>query len=370
MKFSRNDKLIGAAVTIAAILTIVIVLVLVPTGKEKPKPTQPTESTTASTTTSAPTETTTAEVTTKPAPQVEYNIQNSIILQGTSAMEMYGISEPSLKSYAAILNSLAEKCPTVKVYSLLAPTQVELYGPEKYRTGNRSQKKGISIAYSNMNDKVTKVDAWSELAKHTDEYLYFRTDHHWTARGAYYAYVAFAKQAGFTPQPLNAYKAGKIDGFVGTMYGFSGKAQVLKDNPDYIEYFMPLNNATGQILGVGADGSLTGQNRTLKIVNPDATNYAGTFIQGDQALIKIVTEKKNGKKIMLVKESYGNCFAPFLTENYEEIYVLDPRKDGVNNMSLPTFLTQNGITEIIVLNYTLATSNKYFKEPMTAIINK
>jgi len=286
-------------------------------------------------------------------------------------MEMYGISESSLKSYADIISTLAERCPDVRVYSLIAPTQVEFYGPENYRTGNRSQKKGIQIAYDFMSDKVIKVDAWSSLAQHTDEYLYFRTDHHWTARGAYYAYLAFAAQAGIdNPQPLDKYESGSVDGFVGTMYGFSGKAQVLQDNPDTIEYFMPLNNAKGEILGVNGDGTLSGNNYSLTIVNPNAGNYAGTFIQGDQALEKIVTENKNGRKILLIKESYGNCFAPFLTESFEEIYVLDPRKDGVNQMSLPSFIKEMGITDVIALNYSLATSNPTIKNSFSKIVSQ
>ncbi|MBE6835238.1 MAG: hypothetical protein E7515_03185 [Ruminococcaceae bacterium] len=371
---TKREKIIGLAVALVVIAVIAVIIAKIPKAEKKPeKTTEPvstsqTVTSTTETTTEKPTET---EVTTADIPDVEYNIQNSIIIQGTRAMEMYGISESALESYADIISTLAERCPKVKVYSLIAPTQVEFYGPEDYRTGNRSQRKGIQIAYDFMSDKVIKVDAWSSLAQHTDEYLYYRTDHHWTARGAYYAYLAFAKAAGIeNPQPLDKYETGKEDGFVGTMYGFSGKAQVLADNPDYIEYFMPLNNAKGEILGVGGDGSLTGNNQSLMIVNPNAGNYAGTFIQGDQALEKIVTDKKNGRKILLIKESYGNCFAPFLTEAFEEIYILDPRKDGVNQMSLPSFIEENGITDVIALNYALATSNPTIKNSFSKIVNQ
>ena len=374
---TKKDKIIGLVVTLIVIAVVAIVIIKLPAVEKKPEPTSETESTTeiitttattTETTTEAPTET---EVTTQKIPEVKYDIQNSIIIQGDRAMEMYGISETALKSYADIISTLADKCPDIKVYSLIAPTQVEFYGPENYRTGNRSQRKGIQMAYDFMSDNVIKVDAWSSLAQHTDEYLYFRTDHHWTARGAYYAYLAFASSAEIeNPQPLENYETGKTEGFVGTMYGFSGKAQVLKDNPDYIEYFMPLNNASGQILGVGKDGSLTGENRSLLIVNPNADDYAGTFIQGDQALERIVTDNKNGRRILLIKESYGNCFAPFLTESFEEIYVLDPRKDGVNQMSLPTFINDMGITDVIALNYALATSNPTIKNSFSKIVNQ
>ena len=374
---TKKEKIIGLLVSLIVIAVVAIVIIKLPSAEKKPEKTTESQTqiqttsetqTTLTTTTEPPTE---PEITTAQIPDVEYNIQNSIIIQGTRAMEMYGISESALEGYAEIISTLADRCPGVKVYSLIAPTQVEFYGPEDYRTGSRSQKKGIQIAYDFMSDNVIKVDAWSSLAQHTDEYLYFRTDHHWTARGAYYAYLAFAKAAGINnPQPLDKYETGREDGFVGTMYGFSGKAQVLADNPDYIEYFMPLNNAKGEILGVGGDGSLTGDNYSLSIVNPNAGNYAGTFIQGDQALERIVTDNKNGRKILLIKESYGNCFAPFLTEAFEEIYILDPRKDGVNQMSLPKFISDNGITDVIALNYALATSNPTIKGAFREIVNR
>ena len=372
----RKEKILGLIAALVVVIVIAVIIVAIPSVEKREKPTEPTttETTTVTTTTETTTESTeppTTEVTTAEIPDVEYNIQNSIILQGDRAMEMYGISETSLKSYAKIINTIAKKCPSIMVYSLIAPTQVEFYGPEKYRTGSRSQRKGIQIAYDAMNDNVIKVDAWSSLAQHTDEYLYFRTDHHWTQRGAYYAYLAFAAQAGIeSPRPLDKYETGKTEGFLGTMYGFSNQAQVLKDNPDYIEYFMPVNDASGEILGINSKGKLTGENRPFKVVNPDATNYAGTFIQGDQAVERIVTSNKNGRKIIVIKESYGNCFVPFLTEGFEEIYVIDPRKDGVKQISLSGFAEDMGITDILVINYSFATSNGAFKEPFAAIVNR
>ena len=66
---------------------------------------------------------------------------------------------------------------------------------------------------------VDKVKAaYPEIAAHTNEYLYFRTDHHWTARGAYYAYRAFANTAGFTPVEINSLRTGKLSPFLGTLY--------------------------------------------------------------------------------------------------------------------------------------------------------
>ena len=71
--------------------------------------------------------------------------------------------------------------------------------PLEFHTGSHSQKDMISSAYSQMTDDIIKVDIYSKLAERTDQYIYFRTDHHWTARGAYFAYVAFCEAKGIDP---------------------------------------------------------------------------------------------------------------------------------------------------------------------------
>lgn len=167
------------------------------------------------------TEPTTSSVGIGVQPIGEYSLNGYIVVTGDAAMEMYSIASTKLKEYAASANNLASKIPSSKVYVMLAPTRMEFYGPEEYRTGSHSQQMGISTAYLALNPEVTGVDAYSEIARHTDEYEYFRTDHHWTARGAYYAYKAFCESAGLTCTPLDSFQSGKLDDFVGSMYRYT-----------------------------------------------------------------------------------------------------------------------------------------------------
>lgn len=285
-----------------------------------------------------------------------------IIMVKDRAMEMYAANKSQISSYAAAVLRLVDKVPNAKVYNLLAPTAIEFYSPEEYHTANHSQKKGIQMAYDAMGSKVIGVDAYSKLAQHTNEYIYFRTDHHWTARGAYYGYLAFAEAAGLTPKPLESYQTGRIDGFVGTMYGYT-QSQVLKDNPDYVEYFLPQTKAEGKRYSSAAmsDG------RELRIVTTDvsAGNKYLAFIQGDNPLVKITTANQNGKRIIVVKESYGNALVPFLVENYEEIYVVDPRRI---DMDLPAFINQHQIQDVLMINYTLIPGNKTYMSALNKLI--
>ncbi len=321
------------------------------------------ESTTADPTTMP----TTTAPTTEAARTEEYGIVNYILLMGDAGMEMYSVAKQKLTDYGTTVAKLAQTVPEVRVFALLAPTRIEFYGPEEYRTGSHSQKRGIEIAYAAMGDKVVRVNAYDSIQAHTQEYLYFRTDHHWTARGAYHAYEAFCAAAGLpAPEPLSAHETARLDGFVGSMYRYT-QSEKLKNNPDYVEVFYPTVEASGQFYSTPAmnDG------KNLRIIstkiNDPASKYMA-FIQGDKPLIKMTTNVENGQKILLIKESYGNAFAPFLLENYSEVYVLDPRQEGVQGMNLPQFLRDNGIQNVLFLNYMMAPSNSKYMKPLTAMI--
>lgn len=376
MKMTRSKKILGTVELVLAAAILLSAVIFAPPYQAAPaetdvpetqQTTQPPVSVPESTTAAPTVETTTAAPTTEAARAEEYGIVNYILLMGNAGMEMYSIAKQKLTDYGTTVAKLAQAVPEVRVFALLAPTRIEFYGPEEYRTGSHSQKRGIEIAYTAMGDKVVRVNAYDSIKAHTQEYLYFRTDHHWTARGAYHAYEAFCAAAGFaSPKPLSAHETARLDGFVGSMYRYT-QSEKLKNNPDYVEVFYPTVEASGQFYSTPAmnDG------KNLRIIstkiNDPASKYMA-FIQGDKPLIKMTTNVGNGQKILLIKESYGNAFAPFLLENYSEVYVLDPRQEGVQGMNLPQFLRDNGIQNVLFLNYMMAPSNSKYMKPLTAMI--
>lgn len=369
MQMTRSRKILGTAEVVAAVVVLVLAVVLAPayTGEQPAETAPATEATEAAT---ADAETQPAETTTEPPtepPEVgEYTVENYIVLTSDSAMEMYSVAKKRLTEYGETLNALKSRVPEINVYSLLAPTRIAFYGPEEYRTGSHSQTRGIEIAYGAMSDDIVKVDAYSHLSRHTDEYIYFRTDHHWTARGAYYAYEAFCESANLECKPLSAHETGRLDDFVGSMYRYT-HSENLKNNPDYVEVFYPTVEASGQYYSTPAmtDG------KNLRIISTSITDESSkymAFIQGDKPLIKMTSACGSDRKILLVKESYGNAFAPFLLENFGEVYVLDPRQDGVKGMNLPQFLRDQGITDVLVLNYLMAPSNSTFMDAFNEMV--
>ena len=296
----------------------------------------------------------TAEVT----PDDEASIKGSIIVSGNRAMEIYTYKEKDAKRYASIVKKTAAAMPEgVKFYSLVAPTAVEFYGTKTYREGVHSQREAIKNIYSMLDDNVISIDAYSSLVDKSEEYIYFRTDHHWTARGAYYAYEAFCKKSGHTAPAIESFTTHRIEDFVGSLYR-SSQADALKKNPDYVECFELMVDATNTVYSTAEMTDGVSTYIVAKKVNADNKYLA--FISGDQPIEKITTNVTNGKKIVVLKESFGNAFVPFLCNNYEEIYVIDPR---MVDLYLPDFVAENGIQEVLAINYCFGISNtKYCNE--------
>ena len=134
---------------------------------------------------------------TQPEPEVEepdydsMEVTNagSIIILGNRAMDIPTATDSIIVSYAEAVNNIHDAIGhDVRVLPLIAPNSGQFYSPTDMHTGVHDQKAMIELCYENMDDEVLTVDAYSALEKNRKQELYFRTDHHWTALGAYYAY--------------------------------------------------------------------------------------------------------------------------------------------------------------------------------------
>lgn len=172
---------------------------------------------------------------------------------------------------------------------------------------------------SRMSPQINFVNTYNEIFSHRTEYLYFKSDHHWTQLGAYYAYRAFAESAGFSPTPLSDMHREIINSsFNGSMYNFTGDERV-KDFIDQVEVYYPTKPATMTV--TKHDGSTLTYNRTII---GESGNYQA-FIAGDNPYTVInVPDNPQNLSILVIKDSYGNALVPFLTEHYGNIIVIDP----------------------------------------------
>ena len=286
----------------------------------------------------------------------------NVIVVGTRAMEIPSGSEEIMARYAQAVDNLDSAMPDVRTFSLVTPNGGEFYSPESMHTGVHSQKSMIDYCYSQMQDSVVTVDAYTALRDHADEYIYFRTDHHWTQLGAYYAYTAFCKAAGFDAVPLDEFQTGTYDRFVGSMYTFTSgypQSQTLYDNPDYLTYYLPVYETHAKYYASSALENGVEVSVVYTGLSDSTSNKYLCFIGGDTPVC-VIDSAAEGGTCMVLKESYGNAFVPFLTSHYSRIIVIDPRefnRDGKPSLDLTAFAAEQGVDDLIVINYPYMINN-------------
>ncbi|MGN0164538.1 MAG: DHHW family protein, partial [Candidatus Ornithomonoglobus sp.] len=131
-------------------------------------------------------------------------LYNDVYLVGEdTAMEMLAYTDTNSLAYASIINTIATALPEVQIYNIAIPSMAEFYGSVQLYT---DQIAGIKAIYQNLDPCVMTINAVEELWQHADEKIYFNTDHHWTQRGAYYAYKAFVENKGWEADPLESFE--------------------------------------------------------------------------------------------------------------------------------------------------------------------
>lgn len=228
------------------------------------------------------------------------------------------------------------------VHLLLAPTSSAIY-KEKLPTFAPiySQQQLLEKAKEKLHESVDIIDVFSELEKHKDEPIYFRTDHHWTMRGAYYAYVQAAKSLDIPPYPIDAFEKTMVSNeFLGT---YASKALGYDVQADEMELFTPTFPV--QYLMRYNDEEKSKDS----LYNWDALQLRDkyTFFLGtNEPLVKIQSDVKSTRKLAVIKDSYAHVMVPFLANHYSEIHVIDLRYFGLN---LQTYLDENDLDEVLIL---------------------
>ena len=201
------------------------------------------------------------------------------------------------------------------------------------------------------------IDMMPLFETHAEDGLFYRTDHHWNSLGAYYGYVALMEGMGITPVPLEEYEKTTVSTeFLGTTYSSSGAGWV---TPDNIDIYVPEEgvNVTVYPTGKPEAGALYNEE---KLAVKDKYAY---FMGGNTPLAVIKTEHTDAPKILVVRDSYSDSLAPFLTAHFSEIHLFDLR---YNNTPITAYAAENDIDTVVVL-YSLAnflTDNNLFKMAM------
>ena len=154
-----------------------------------------------------------------------------------------------------------------------------------------------------------------------------------------------------------------IPGLLGLLYDIT-QEPVLEQNPDSVEYFIIPGDYECQVMYQGSDEWLE---TSMLAEYAEGANAYGVFLGGDNKLFKIQNQAsamKNGKKIAVLKESFGNAFVPFLSPHYSEVHVLDMRYWEGN---LASYAAENGIDEILIMNNIKSACNYTFHDYLLAM---
>lgn len=257
----------------------------------------------------------------------------------------YGLvssEERTLPRNIAAVASLAARCPG-KVYVMVAPAASSIY-PERVPAHapllqEESYLGQIQAAVEQAGGVYLPLE--DALSAHKDEYIYYRTDHHWTTQGAYYAYSELCSALGLEPFDRAAHTAVDVPDFYGTFYS---RARTWNAQPDTLTYYdldNPLTIYTVTGPGMPTEGQTTGLYDLDKL---DVYDKYAAFLHGNNGLSRV--EGDGEGRILVIKDSYANSFVPFLTANYAQIDVVDLRN---YNYGLDGLIAENGYDQILVL---------------------
>lgn len=310
----------------------------------------------------------------------------AVYVAENTAFGLYGFNEAGADEYVEALNTLADKVKDkdkdakdtdakdkeetdnkVHIYDMIVPISSGIYldADLQKELGSSDQLEAIQYMCDKLDESITPVDVFATLENHNDEYLYFRTDHHWTALGAYYAYKEFVKVKGWKATPLEEFETMTFDNFLGTMYSYCNQSPELGEKPDTLTAYIP--KSTNKMKYIDRQGKEVEYDIISDVSDWNAASKYNCFIGGDQPFSEIHNpEKTNGSTCLVVKESFGNAFVPFLVDHYEYVYVVDYR---YYPSSLPKLIEEKKIQDVLFLNNISAASAGKLVANITEIVN-
>lgn len=226
----------------------------------------------------------------------------------------------------------------IPVYFGLIPTAASVWR-DKLPAGAPSADEEVWIESLYSRSGAINIDLASSLKAHSEEYIYYRTDHHWTSLGAFYGANDILSTIGLEPLHLCDYSQTEVShSFLGTNYSSSGAWWT---EPDTIAFFIPEN-------GIKVTSNFTGREEPGRLYASeqlDVKNKYSYFLGGNQPLC-VIRSQADGPKLLLIRDSYSDCLAPFLTERFQEVHLFDLR---YNRLSPSEYIRNNDIDIVLVL---------------------
>lgn len=260
--------------------------------------------------------------------------------------------ENHLAANIKAIKSFSESQSKIPVRMMLVPDAANVLNhslPSLAKPEDQTQM--FSMVRKDLGDSVEWIDVSTELNKHKTEKIYYKTDHHWTTLGAFYAFQAAAPSLGIEGDLSGKYVSYAVsDSFNGMLASKSG---VNLGEKEQIDIYLPTEEDTDLIVDYVDEGKRsTSLYDSSKLKEKDQYTV---FLGGNSSLLDIRTVSTSTKRLLLVKDSFANSFIPFLTPYYREIVVVDPRYySGTINDLMDSYR----ISEVLFLY----SGNTFFKD--------
>ncbi|XRD23355.1 DHHW family protein [Lysinibacillus fusiformis] len=280
--------------------------------------------------------------------------KNDILLQKFTRPE-----KQDMTSKINAINTFQLANPAVKTHVMLVPTAISMLKDTlpKY-ISSEDELFSINQVRKSLNTDINFIDVYPLLSSKRQEELYYKTDHHWTTKGAFYAYLELSKSLNFNPNKKESFTINKITHhFYGSLYSKTGFSHI---KPDSIELYEPKEAINYKVAYM--DEGVT-SNSVYEMENIKKKDKYSVFFNGNHPLVKMTTKNTNGKKLLVIKDSYANALLPFLLSHYSEIHVMDLR---YYNEDVALYLQNNNIHEMLLL-YNAIT---FFEDPSITNLSK
>ena len=264
--------------------------------------------------------------------------KDDYLIQKVDVAEVdYEQVEKNITRVEEFIKKYAEMLGKEHVFAMIAPTAFDILEEKlpPFATGYNQDA---------VLDELAKriPENWIELRpvlkNHSSEYIFYRTDHHWTTLGAYYAYEAWANTVGEKPLSKDDFTINKVsDSFYGTNYS---KVHV-NVTPDDMYIF-----DSGKSFSVEYNMDGVKKDSLYELSFLDVKDKYSMYLNGNNAFVEINSDLENGKKLLVIKDSYAHSFTPFVANHYETTYMIDFR---YFNLPVSTVIEQYGITDVLIL---------------------
>lgn len=250
--------------------------------------------------------------------------------------------EDDINERLKAINTFSKDNENISKYVMIVPNQVRIledklpqYAPEK------DQLKVIDNFYSKLDKGIKTISTYDELNAKKEEYLYYKTDHHWTTKGAYYGYREFSEVLGIKPKEESDYNIKKVSNdFYGTLYSRAGVKGVTADE---VNVYVPKKEEPIVV------NYMEEKKKSASMYSSEALEEKDkyqVFFGGNHSIVRIKTSVDSKKKLLVIKDSYANSFVPFLTSHFSDIIMVDLRYYADN---IDTLIKDYGITDTLIL---------------------